>query len=208
MVAIERRERRRESGAPRVELELAEERLEPARAEAHVRDLLEADQLLAHAREIAGLIASQPAAAVQASTSPDWSATLRRHRTEPLLALGLWAALLVAGTPYPGLALALNAMAVRSQSWMLEAAGIGASGPRGALRAQGAALMFGRVLNAWLDDEDEGADAAMAELDRGLSSAAVGRAACSTPPPRPPTWSACCAPGPPATPGPRPPWAR
>src|SRR5512141_745081 len=35
----------------------------------------------------------------------------------------------------PGLALALNAMAVRSQAWMLEAAGIGASGARGALRA-------------------------------------------------------------------------
>src|ERR1700712_1864328 len=46
----------------------------------------------------------------------------------------------------PGLALALNAMAVRSQGWMLESAGISASGPRGALRAQGAALMFGRVL--------------------------------------------------------------
>ena len=47
----------------------------------------------------------------------------------------------------PGLALALNAMAVRSQQWMLEAAGIGASGPHGALRAQGAALMFARVLS-------------------------------------------------------------
>ena len=45
----------------------------------------------------------------------------------------------------PGLALALNAMAVRSQQWMLEAAGIGASGPRGCLRAQGAALMFART---------------------------------------------------------------
>ena len=44
----------------------------------------------------------------------------------------------------PGLALALNAFAVRSQTWMLEAAGIGASGPRGRLRAQGAALMFAR----------------------------------------------------------------
>jgi AcrR family transcriptional regulator len=71
----------------------------------------------------------------------------------------------------PGLALALNAMAVRSQSWMLEAAGIGASGPRGALRAQGAALMFGRVLNVWLDDDEDGVDAAMAALDRGLASA-------------------------------------
>ncbi|MGB9399559.1 MAG: TetR/AcrR family transcriptional regulator, partial [Pseudolabrys sp.] len=42
----------------------------------------------------------------------------------------------------PGLAFALNAMAMRSQHWMLEAAGIRASGPRGVLRAQGAALMF------------------------------------------------------------------
>ena len=73
----------------------------------------------------------------------------------------------------PGLALALNTMAVRSQSWMLEAAGIGANGPRGILRAQGAALMFGRVLGVWIDeDEEDGLDATMAALDRGLSSAA------------------------------------
>jgi AcrR family transcriptional regulator len=71
----------------------------------------------------------------------------------------------------PGLALALNAMAVRSQGWMLEAAGIGASGPRGALRAQGAALMFARVLSVWIDDDEEGLDRTMAALDRGLSSA-------------------------------------
>ena len=71
----------------------------------------------------------------------------------------------------PGLALALNAMAVRSQSWMLEAAGIGASGPRGALRAQGAALLFGRVMSVWIDDDEEGLDRTMAALDRGLASA-------------------------------------
>lgn len=71
----------------------------------------------------------------------------------------------------PGLALALNAFAVRSQTWMLEAAGIGAHGPRGALRAQGAALMFGRVLSIWVDDESEGLDRTMAALDRGLASA-------------------------------------
>jgi len=70
-----------------------------------------------------------------------------------------------------GLALALNAMAVRSQAWMLEAAGIGASGARGALRAQGAALMFARVLTVWIDDDEEGLDRTMAALDRGLSSA-------------------------------------
>jgi len=71
----------------------------------------------------------------------------------------------------PGLALALNAMAVRSQTWMLEAAGIGAHGPRGALRAQGAALMFARVLRVWFDDDEPGLDRTMAALGRGLASA-------------------------------------
>jgi len=77
----------------------------------------------------------------------------------------------------PGLALALNAMAVRSQAWMLEAAGIGASGPRGALRAQGGALMFARVLKVWFDAEDDekaadrANDRVMAALNRGLASA-------------------------------------
>ena len=71
----------------------------------------------------------------------------------------------------PSLAFAANAIAVRSQQWMLEAAGIPASGPRGALRAQGAALMFARVVGVWLDDEEEGLDRTMAALDRGLASA-------------------------------------
>jgi AcrR family transcriptional regulator len=71
---------------------------------------------------------------------------------------------------HPGLAFALNAMAARSQRWMLEAAGIGANGPKGALRAQGAAIMFARVLAVWLNDEEEGLDRTMAALDRGLAS--------------------------------------
>ena len=71
----------------------------------------------------------------------------------------------------PGLAFALNAMAVRSQRWMLEAAGIGTAGSRGALRAQGAALMFARVLSVWVDDEEDGLDRTMAALNRGLASA-------------------------------------
>jgi AcrR family transcriptional regulator len=71
----------------------------------------------------------------------------------------------------PGLALALNALAVRSQHWMLEAAGINASGPKGALRAQGAALLFAHVLGVWLHDEDSALDRTMATLDRGLASA-------------------------------------
>ena len=70
-----------------------------------------------------------------------------------------------------GLAFALNALARRSQRWMLEAAGIGAHGPKGALRAQGAALMFARVLAIWVNDDEEGLDRTMAALDRGLASA-------------------------------------
>ena len=72
---------------------------------------------------------------------------------------------------HPGLAMALNAMAVRSQRWMLEAAGISANGPRGAMRAQGAALMFARVIDTWVDDDEPGHDRTMAALDRGLASA-------------------------------------
>ena len=71
----------------------------------------------------------------------------------------------------PPLVLALNALAVRSQRWMLEAAGISAAGPKGALRAQGAALMFARVLDVWLHDDDPALDRTMAALDRGLASA-------------------------------------
>jgi len=42
----------------------------------------------------------------------------------------------------------------------------------GALRAQGAALMFARVTGVWIDDDEEGLDRTMAALDRGLNSAA------------------------------------
>ncbi|HET9687213.1 MAG TPA: TetR/AcrR family transcriptional regulator [Pseudolabrys sp.] len=79
--------------------------------------------------------------------------------------------LVISARRNPGLAFALNAMSVRSQHWMLEAAGINASGPRGALRAQGAALMFARVLSVWVDDEDQALDRTMAALDRSLISA-------------------------------------
>ncbi len=66
------------------------------------------------------------------------------------------------------LALALNALAARSQKWMLAAAGIAASGPRGALRAQGLALLYGSVLRAWVRDDDPGLARTMAALDRAL----------------------------------------
>ncbi len=68
----------------------------------------------------------------------------------------------------PGLALALNTLAVRSQQWMLTAAGIGAAGPRGMVRAQGLALMFANVLRVWIDDGDAGQATTLAALDREL----------------------------------------
>jgi AcrR family transcriptional regulator len=72
----------------------------------------------------------------------------------------------------PGLALALNAMAVRSQQWMLAAADIHSSGPRGLLRAQGLALLFARVLRTFVNDDEEGHARTMAALDRELGRGA------------------------------------
>jgi len=69
----------------------------------------------------------------------------------------------------PGLALALNGLAVRSQQWMLTAADIGASGPKGMLRAQGLALLFANVLRTWADDDDDGHAKTLAALDRELA---------------------------------------
>ena len=72
----------------------------------------------------------------------------------------------------PGLAFALNGLAVRSQQWMLTAAEIHASGPRGMMRAQGLALLWARVLRTFVNDDDEGHARTMAELDRALGRGA------------------------------------
>jgi len=69
----------------------------------------------------------------------------------------------------PGLALALQRLALRSQQWMLTAADIGAAGPRGFVRAQGLALLFASVLRTWVDDDDPGLARTMAALDRALA---------------------------------------
>jgi AcrR family transcriptional regulator len=69
----------------------------------------------------------------------------------------------------PPLAVALNGLAVRSQQWMLTAAGISASGPSGMIRAQGLAMLFGSVLRTWIHDEDPVQARTMAALDRALA---------------------------------------
>jgi AcrR family transcriptional regulator len=70
----------------------------------------------------------------------------------------------------PGLTFALNGLTVRSMQWMLTAADISASGPKGMMRAQGLALMFASVIRTWLQDDDPGQARTLAALDRALSS--------------------------------------
>jgi hypothetical protein len=72
----------------------------------------------------------------------------------------------------PALAIALNGVAVRSQQWMLAAAGIDGSGSRGMLRAQGLAILYAQVLRVWVDDDDPGLARTMAALDRELGRGA------------------------------------
>jgi AcrR family transcriptional regulator len=60
---------------------------------------------------------------------------------------------------------------LRSMSWMLEAAGLDASGLKGALRARGLALVWLTALRTFLTDESEDGAATMAVLDKALKRA-------------------------------------
>ena len=65
---------------------------------------------------------------------------------------------------------AWNRVAVTSAQWMLAAAAIDTDGPMGALRAQGLALAWSRIVRTWLADTDEGLARTMTEIDRQLRS--------------------------------------
>jgi AcrR family transcriptional regulator len=69
----------------------------------------------------------------------------------------------------PPLAFAFNGLAVQSVRWMLNAADIKATGPKGMVRAQGLAVLFACVMQTWVNDEDSGLARTMAALDRELS---------------------------------------
>jgi len=69
----------------------------------------------------------------------------------------------------PALALEFNSIAVRSQRWMLIAAGIDLTGIKGRIVTQGLAVAFGRVVETWLDEVDEGLPKTMARLDEELN---------------------------------------
>ncbi len=69
----------------------------------------------------------------------------------------------------PAAALAMNRVVLSSMRFMLEAAGIEAGGASGAIKLQGLALAWARILQVWLDDEEPALSRTMAELDRVLT---------------------------------------
>ncbi|MGO4705497.1 TetR/AcrR family transcriptional regulator [Microvirga sp. 2MCAF38] len=62
----------------------------------------------------------------------------------------------------------LNRAAVNSQRFMLASAGISTDGALGALKLQGAVLVFGKTMRTWLHDDDPSFSRTMARLDREL----------------------------------------
>ncbi len=68
----------------------------------------------------------------------------------------------------PALAVAFNAIALRSQRWMLVAANIEAHPMKARLITQGLVVAFGRVVRVWLEEEDSSQPRTMAALDRAL----------------------------------------
>lgn len=71
----------------------------------------------------------------------------------------------------PLLALWLAPRQASSMAWMLEAAGLEAAGPAGALRVQGLGAVWLAALRAWEKDESEDLSGTMAALDRALDQA-------------------------------------
>ena len=66
-------------------------------------------------------------------------------------------------------AAALNREVLNSMRFMLEAAGIDCEGAVGAVKLQGLALAWARVMEVWFRDEDAGLSATMAALDKELT---------------------------------------
>ena len=77
----------------------------------------------------------------------------------------------------PLAAAAVNRLEVNSMRFMLEAAGIDAEGPVGAMKLQGLVIAWGRVIRVWLRDDDPALSKTMNALDRELTRGAtiVGR---------------------------------
>ena len=68
----------------------------------------------------------------------------------------------------PVAALAMNASIVNSMRFALASAGIDSEGVSGAIKLQGLALAWTRIVDVWLDDSEPELSKTMAELDREL----------------------------------------
>ncbi len=71
----------------------------------------------------------------------------------------------------PPLAMMLALSSVQSMGWMLEGAGIDATGIRGTLRAKGLLAVWLWTVRAWKDDDSEDMSATMSALDKALDRA-------------------------------------
>jgi ubiquinone biosynthesis protein COQ9 len=80
-------------------------------------------------------------------------------------------AVLDAATLDPALGLFLGRLSARSMAWLLEGAGLSASGLRGVLRAKGLLGVWLWSVRAWREDESTDLSATMTALDRALDRA-------------------------------------
>jgi AcrR family transcriptional regulator len=63
----------------------------------------------------------------------------------------------------------MNRAFLNSMRFVLETAGIDCEGPAGVLKLQGLVFAWIRIVDVWLDDEEEGLSTTMAALDRELT---------------------------------------
>jgi hypothetical protein len=71
----------------------------------------------------------------------------------------------------PPLGVCLAHATVESMGWLLEAAGVSATGLRGEVRKRGLALVWGYGVRAWLRDDSADLAATMAAVDKALAQA-------------------------------------
>lgn len=70
----------------------------------------------------------------------------------------------------PLMAAGLNQSSLNSWRYLLASVGVPVEDDLGMVKVQGAALVFARTLDTWLDDEDEGLSRTMARLDQELNN--------------------------------------
>jgi ubiquinone biosynthesis protein COQ9 len=121
-----------------------------------------------------GMQADQAAlAAVQTPGTPReklFDAVINRFEALQMHRAGMMALLQALRTD-PGTSLLLYAATLRSMKWLLETAGVPATGLMGQLRVHGLMALWLYALRAWERDESEDLSATMAAVDRGLDRA-------------------------------------